>query len=180
MKRCNKCGETKPLDRFSKNKDYSDGKQNRCKDCAKEYRAANAERLAVLQRENYMRNRNERLAKNREYYQRNSEKIIAQKHEYNQANPHVKRKASLKRRAKQHENGLFKISDKDMRKLYSSPCVYCGSFEQIQGDHIIPVIRGGIHAIGNLNPCCHKCNPSKGERTIMEWRISKIRQAKID
>lgn len=173
MKLCNKCQETKPLDEFSKNKTYSDGKQNRCKACARTYRQANSERLSKMQRSKYLSNREERLAKNREYYRKNSESIIAQKAEYNKSNPEVKRKSSLKRRVVQANNGTFKILDRDMRRLYASPCLYCGSTDRIQADHVIPVTRGGVNSIGNLVPCCYKCNPSKGAKTIMEWRVAR-------
>lgn len=172
MKLCNRCQESKLLEAFSRNKAYSDGRQNRCKDCAKKYRQDNSEVIKAKQREKYLRVREERLAKNREYYRKNSESIIAQKAEYSKANPEVKRKASLKRRVVQANNGTFKILDRDMRRLYASPCVYCGSTENIQADHVIPVARGGVNSIGNLVPCCYKCNPSKGSRTIMEWRVA--------
>ena len=172
MKVCNQCQEAKPLEGFSKNKEYSDGLQNRCKDCARKYRQANAEIIKAKQRDKYLRVREERLAKNREYYRKNSKSIIEQKSEYNKANPDVKRKASLKRRVVQADNGTFKILDKDMRRLYASPCLYCGSTDRIQADHVIPVSRGGVNSIGNLVPCCYKCNPSKGARTIMEWRVA--------
>lgn len=172
MKTCNICKEPKRLEMFSKNKDCSDGLQNRCKACAKAYRDENSKRIAKVQHDRYLLQREERLAKNREYYRQNSKSIIAQKAEYNKANPEVKRKASLKRRTAQANNGTFKILDKDMRRLYASPCIYCGSNDGIQADHIIPIIRGGVNSIGNLVPACYKCNPSKGTKTIMEWRTS--------
>ena len=38
-KKCNKCGETKPLSEFNKNKGMKDGRLNQCKDCKrKDYR----------------------------------------------------------------------------------------------------------------------------------------------
>jgi hypothetical protein len=37
-------------------------------------------------------------------------------------------------------------------------------------DHLIPLCRGGFHAIGNLAPCCLRCNLSKGRRTEDEYR----------
>ena len=38
-KKCNKCGETKPLSEFNKNKGMKDGHLNQCKDCKrKDYR----------------------------------------------------------------------------------------------------------------------------------------------
>ena len=174
MKVCNKCKEQKQLELFSKNKARSDGLQIRCKDCAKKYRQDNAKIIKTKQHEKYLREREERLAKNREYYRQNSESIIVQKSKYNKANPEVKRKASLKRRVTQLDSGTFKILDRDMRRLYASPCLYCGSTKNIQADHVIPVSRGGVNSIGNLVPCCYKCNPSKGARTIMEWRLANL------
>jgi 5-methylcytosine-specific restriction endonuclease McrA len=42
-------------------------------------------------------------------------------------------------------------------------CVYCGGpAEHI--DHVVPLARGGAHAIGNLLPACAECNKSKGAR----------------
>jgi hypothetical protein len=37
MKRCFKCGETKPLDCFGNDKNRADGKEYKCKSCKKEY-----------------------------------------------------------------------------------------------------------------------------------------------
>lgn len=50
-------------------------------------------------------------------------------------------------------------------------CAYCrdesGPFEI---DHIIPVTRGGSHALDNLCVACKPCNSSKGDRLLSEWR----------
>lgn len=37
MKKCNRCGEEKPLDEFGNNKTIKDGKQRMCKICTEEY-----------------------------------------------------------------------------------------------------------------------------------------------
>lgn len=41
MKRCTRCGETKPFEQFSKDKSRKDGKQLRCKQCNAAYHADN-------------------------------------------------------------------------------------------------------------------------------------------
>lgn len=48
-------------------------------------------------------------------------------------------------------------------------CIYCGGpFEHV--DHLIPLSRGGAHAIQNLVPSCAHCNISKGDRYLgSEW-----------
>ena len=44
-------------------------------------------------------------------------------------------------------------------------CIYCGSKNQIQLDHIIARSKGGI----TVAPACANCNQSKGNKQLMEW-----------
>ncbi len=39
-----------------------------------------------------------------------------------------------------------------------------------QVDHVIPLVRGGLHEIGNLVIACPSCNHSKKDKTPAEWR----------
>lgn len=50
-------------------------------------------------------------------------------------------------------------------------CSYCGQKSALTMDHVIPLVRGGRHAIGNLAPACEYCNKSKGRLLVMEWRM---------
>lgn len=170
---CKRCLIYKHSDSFSLDSSSGDRLQKWCKNCTKEYRAENAERLKNQQKTNYLKNKEERLRKNREYYNRNREHIISQKAKYNANNPNVKRKSSSKRRASLEKVSVYEILDRDIKRLYRSPCIYCGSQDSIQIDHVMPISRGGTHSIGNIVPACKTCNPSKGGRTIMEWRKSK-------
>ena len=49
MKRCCKCGETKELEQFNKNRSRKDGLQPECKACNAAHRAANREHIAAQQ-----------------------------------------------------------------------------------------------------------------------------------
>jgi len=37
-------------------------------------------------------------------------------------------------------------------------------------DHVVPLIRGGRHSVGNIIPACRSCNSSKGGKFIIEWK----------
>lgn len=52
-----------------------------------------------------------------------------------------------------------------IEKLGAS-CLNCGSEEDITLDHIIPVSKGGLNTLSNLQPLCRPCNSTKGTKTI--------------
>ena len=43
-------------------------------------------------------------------------------------------------------------------------CVSCGTKQNLQFDHLIPVSRGGATTVKNLQLLCQSCNASKGTR----------------
>lgn len=43
-------------------------------------------------------------------------------------------------------------------------CVYCGSIENLQLDHIIPFSKGGATTVKNLQLLCQKCNLQKSNK----------------
>ncbi|WP_306317623.1 MULTISPECIES: HNH endonuclease [unclassified Streptomyces] len=42
-------------------------------------------------------------------------------------------------------------------------------------DHVIPLSKGGRHAIGNLMPACMPCNMSKSASFLSVWRAKRQR-----
>jgi 5-methylcytosine-specific restriction endonuclease McrA len=106
-----------------------------------------------------------------------SEKGRAYKNVWMQANIDKVRKQGIihssARRARLENNGVYLVVEKDLRRLFSSDCVVCKTPGE-HVDHIIPVSRGGQHAVGNLQMLCASCNLSKNNKTMIEWRAYKM------
>jgi len=70
--------------------------------------------------------------------------------------------------------GSVGISDRDWNRALNrarGKCYYCDEkSDRLEMDHVLPLSRGGRHAIGNVVPACHDCNMFKRAHTLMEWR----------
>lgn len=65
------------------------------------------------------------------------------------------------------------VSKADWLRLcnrHQNRCSYCGTKGRMTMDHIVPVSRGGWHAIGNITPACRGCNSTKKARFLVELR----------
>lgn len=66
------------------------------------------------------------------------------------------------------------VAAREWRRIvrrYRHRCAYCGGNDGgIHMDHVIPLSRGGRHAIGNVLPACQTCNLSKGSKLLAEWK----------
>lgn len=66
-----------------------------------------------------------------------------------------------------------KLLSLDIKRLGNvTSCYYCGDefLTTLHMEHVIPIARGGRHALGNVVMACPCCNLSKGSRTVAEWR----------
>jgi 5-methylcytosine-specific restriction endonuclease McrA len=45
-------------------------------------------------------------------------------------------------------------------------CVSCGSRENLEYDHIIPISRGGNNTVRNIELLCEKCNRTKHDKIL--------------
>jgi len=51
-------------------------------------------------------------------------------------------------------------------------CQYCGSVGgKLEGDHIIPISKGGTNDIENLATSCRRCNRQKKDKSIEEFKV---------
>jgi 5-methylcytosine-specific restriction endonuclease McrA len=72
-----------------------------------------------------------------------------------------------------------KVGQKDeLLKFFNHSCCFCGveiNRKTMSQDHLIPMNKSslGLHAWGNVVPCCRECNNEKQQRPWDEFIISK-------
>lgn len=149
MKRCSKCGETKPREAFSKNRAERDGLQRQCNGCMGQYRAENRKR------------NNEQ---NRQYREANRERIKEQRQQYREVN-----RERIQAQKRQNNYGVTPEAYAAMLFSQANSCGICGTQEPggIGGWHI-----DHDHACcaANCKSCgkcvrgvlCHYCNVALG------------------
>lgn len=48
-------------------------------------------------------------------------------------------------------------------------CVFCGTRDHLQVDHLIPKSRGGGDTADNVVWACIRCNASRGDQGVFQW-----------
>jgi hypothetical protein len=100
LKECPRCGETKPVSEYNKNKSTSDGLQHACRSCQKKRYENNKEKVTLTRAKYYQANKEafaRRAAKSR--YGPNREKILERQRQYY----HENREYFIERKKEQYE-----------------------------------------------------------------------------
>lgn len=75
---------------------------------------------------------------------------------------------------KRSNNGYVPFTDAEwvrMKNRFNHCCAYCGKKpKRLEKDHVVPLSRGGRHAIANIVPACRRCNQQKKDKFLVEWR----------
>jgi len=166
----------------------------------REWYAANTERARATDREWRFANPEKVRASSRKYYEANPEKSRArgrkrraadpEKHrsesrtrvsKWRAANPEAVRLQVHRRRARKLANGVFLVTPQEINQMLARSCYLCGTAPSVEVDHIVPLSRGGQHAVGNLLGACRSCNGSKRDKLLIEYRQTvKIRLAELE
>jgi 5-methylcytosine-specific restriction endonuclease McrA len=148
------------------------------------YYRANAETLIGKAMENYEANREHVLAMKVVYHAANRERILPQKAAYRAANTdnsrawrrayrarHSDRMKAAKyaRRIRQTSvDGTITANEwTELVNAFGRKCLCCGATDKkLTMDHVIPLARGGVHSIANVQPLCLSCNSRKNVREV--------------
>ena len=165
MKVCKGCHINKPLTSYGVSNAVKSGKTSRCKECHSKrgkarYQKIQDEFKAIL-RQKRIDNPEHRRNIERKSRARNKEKN----------RPAKNARQSIRNRILNGDR--FLILDKELKKIYQSPCFACGSESNQSLDHLIPLSRGGSHSVGNIITLCLSCNTQKHNKTLTEWRKTK-------
>lgn len=163
MKTCTKCDESFDLSMFYSSRSGKDGVGSWCKPCTKEHQR-------VYHAEWYKKNKQKKLTNAVVWAKSNPVKIKAHQTKHRHTHPEYDFNKKSRRRQR-IDASCFVVSKNEILKMRQKPCIYCGE-KSSHIDHVIPLSRGGQHRIGNLAPSCMKCNLTKNNKFISEWRFA--------
>lgn len=131
------------------------------------YRKANMERYRRLQRE---------------ARQRDPQRYSSYWKQWAEGNPEALAEVKRLRRARKLGNpDSIGVSVRDLRRLLNRSggyCAYCGQkADEIHIDHVVPLAKGGRHALGNLAVSCKQCNVRKHAMFLSVWRYRRRRRS---
>ena len=175
MKWCAKCEQHKPLDEFYRAAKSADGRQWRCKQCAK---ASALENYYADHEANKDKARERAWARNQSPEVREA-KRAADRAAYRR-NPAPYKTAWHKRRARILAAPVNYFTDRDWQRIIArqrGECFYCHEVAPLTKEHLIPLTRGGAHSVGNIVGACSTCNCRKRTKTRMEFLVWLRRKA---
>ena len=163
-----------PLDHFAVAKSSKDGRRGTCKDCRnKDFRARHAgpagDAHRATARARYAGDPAKGQAAARAWYQSNRDRKAETQRAWREANPDKVRQYDADRRARQMNATTGPVDFEAARKARAD-CYLCGSAlgSDIHVDHVVPLVRGGDHTMGNLLPTHPDCNWRKGNCLLSE------------
>jgi 5-methylcytosine-specific restriction endonuclease McrA len=197
MKQCKKCNLPKPIESFTVDVRYKDGRYPWCFECRKTWRDGRKDKQRELHTNWREQNRDHvRTESLGYYYAHRDEELVkrrARQRERWQNDPAYRAKKNAFKKERYHSNPEFNakkrgwavvtshrrrmrvrgtashFSQAEWRALcakYNHCCLCCGQQKPLSPDHVVPIARGGLNGIDNIQPLCRQCNQAKGTKTI--------------
>jgi 5-methylcytosine-specific restriction endonuclease McrA len=149
--------------------------------CYRENRERYAERARAYRKNNRERSREAVKAyrkkhpeAGKQYYEANRVKHYERVKSYRQRNLEQYAVYAANRLARKKNIGGSVAPPQwgELKAYYDYTCLCCGRREPditLTMDHVVPIAKGGINAIENIQPLCGPCNSSKGTK-IVDYR----------
>ena len=123
----------------------------------------------------YLRKREKIKAKAVAHYWKNRDRELERSRSYRKVNRDRRRHLDDIRHARMRGNpGYTPFEHSEWLRLvnrHDGRCAYCQTpCESLEMDHVIPLSRGGRHALANILPACPSCNRRKSSKLLIEWR----------
>lgn len=138
------------------------------------------EREKVRNRTRYKQEATRRRAEAQAYYDTHQDERRDYARQYRADNPQRRREQHDRRAELMLGNpGFVSFSNAEwehLKRQYDHRCAYCGTRAELEKDHVIPLARGGRHALANILPACKPCNISKYNHLLSEWRYEHERR----
>jgi len=148
QKKCSKCGVVKGVEEFYKNKSKKDGYSDQCKicgrQCRKQYRETNPEKIRQEKKRYREANRDKAKLLSKQYREANPEKIKQSGKQYRKANP-----GKEKQKSKQRVENLPEYYILNILKITKSDILLAEEVLKEFGmtlDQLIAIKRQGILA----------------------------------
>ena len=82
------------------------------------------------------------------------------------------RQKSKRRKALMRNSVAIQVTGRVIKARFAEfgyRCAYCGDGGDLHIEHVVPISKGGGHAIGNMVPACKECNYSKATNEVEAW-----------
>ena len=173
-KTCKRCNQAVAISNFYKHATNKDGLMGVCKAChnsrCRDNERANKEGRARYWAKYYKANQIKMRERSRRYKHNNPEKVKAAYSAWRKQDPERDKKKHAARRSAMMGVRSFYVSSKELARLRAMPCFYCGANSPSHIDHVVPLSKGGNNSIGNYLPACKRCNSSKKDRFLTQWK----------
>lgn len=185
-KPCSVCGDWKPLDAFSHQRDHSTGRASSRRACRSVQKQAqyirNRECVLASQKVYREQHRTEHSAANiawqranperykettRKFRDRHRDRLRQYHRDWSKAHPERVRANTHKRRARLRGVRFEKVDYAAVLRRDGYICHICGaavSASDLSFDHVIPIVHGGPHVMSNIKVTHLVCNLRKGAR----------------
>jgi 5-methylcytosine-specific restriction endonuclease McrA len=156
-------------------KEYYIKNQTRIKSKTQEWQKNNPEKYKLLMEKCYLRNKENYIKRAKKWSKENPLKMTVCRFNWRRNNPLKIKEYSISRRKLGIPNikDLQKVYELNIIKYGTLTCVLCEkpiAFGEDSIEHLLPLTRGGTNELENLGIAHKKCNFSKNNKTMEEWK----------